>query len=373
MEMGVEGQRLTEEDELFILMQAGLYLTATRGYAAPEVRICYERAESLCHSLDRPLLLYLALISQWRYSHNTEKMSAALQIAERVHSLAQEQNEAALMIGAYRALACTIHYLGDFETARQYAMRGVQLWRSSSVQSPVEELHSPTVLCLCWEALSEWHIGEIALSQATMAQAISLAKELNDTNALALALWLAGSLAHFERNPVEVDRLASDLIELSTRQDFALWLAAGGVLRGWARGASGDAAAGISWIEDGIDDWRATGSRICVPYWLALKAEALHLAERTSEALDAIREAQVLVERFEERWWSAEIHRLHGVFLTALGAKEAQVDASFSEAIRIAREQKSVSLEKRAEATYAEYRRQRASGSGGRGFRLPLC
>ena len=32
-------------------------------------------------------------------------------------------------------------------------------------------------------------------------------------------------LAHFERNPAEVERLASDLIELSTRQNFALWLA----------------------------------------------------------------------------------------------------------------------------------------------------
>jgi len=42
------------------------------------------------------------------------------------------------------------------------------------------------------------------------------------------------------------------------------------------------------------------------------------------------------------------------------------------EAIRIAKEQESVSLAKRAEATYAEYRRQKASGSGGRGFRLPL-
>jgi hypothetical protein len=35
-------------------------------------------------------------------------------------------------------------------------------------------------------------------------------------------------------------------------------------------------------------------------------------------------------------------------------------------------ETKSVSLEKRAEATYAEYRRQKPGGSGGRGFRLPL-
>jgi Ser/Thr protein kinase RdoA (MazF antagonist) len=50
----------------------------------------------------------------------------------------------------------------------------------------------------------------------------------------------------------------------------------------------------------------------------------------------------------------------------------AQIEASFQEAIRIAKEQKSVSLEKRAEATYAEYHRQKASGSGGRGFRLPL-
>ena len=31
-----------------------------------------------------------------------------------------------------------------------------------------------------------------------------------------------------------------------------------------------------------------------------------------------------------------------------------------------------ITLEKRAEATYAEYRRQKASGSGGHGFRLPL-
>ena len=62
VETGVEGQSLTAEDQLFILMQAGLYLTATRGFAAPEARICYERAEPLCHSLNRPLVLFIALM-----------------------------------------------------------------------------------------------------------------------------------------------------------------------------------------------------------------------------------------------------------------------------------------------------------------------
>ena len=72
------------------------------------------------------------------------------------------------------------------------------------------------------------------------------------------------------------------------------------------------------------------------------------------------------------RDYYAQLHRLRGVFPAAIGADESQIEASFCEAIRIAREQKSISLEKRAEATYAEYRRQKAGGSGGRGFRLPL-
>ena len=84
------------------------------------------------------------------------------------------------------------------------------------------------------------------------------------------------------------------------------------------------------------------------------------------------REAEAFVERTEARWWCAELHRLRGVFLATLGAEETEVEASFRAAIRTAREQKSIPLEKRAEGTYAEYRRQKASGSGGRGFRLPL-
>jgi predicted ATPase len=372
-QVSVEGQSLTAEDQLFVLMQAGLYLTLTRGLGAPEARICYEHAEPLCHSLNRPLLLYSALMGQWVFSLVTEKMSATMQIAKRVYSLAQEQHDSALMIGGHRALAVTLYFLGDFEAARQYAMCGLQIWRSGGVHSPVEEFIAPAVHCLIFEALADWHFGETARCHATIAAAISLAKELNDMHALAVALFFwAAILGHFEGNPAEMARLASDLIELSTRQNFAFWLPGGEILRGWARSACGDAAEGLAWIEDGLRDYRATGSMLRMPYFLALKAEALHLVDRTSEALETIAEAEAWVERYEERWWCAELHRLRGVFLAALGADETQIEASFSEAIGFAKEQKSISLEKRAEATYAEYRRQKASASGGRGFRLPL-
>jgi hypothetical protein len=311
-------------------------------------------------------------MSQWVFSLATGKGSATMSIAERVYALAQGQNDSAIMIGAYSALAGTFYSLGEFELARQNAMCGLQIWRSGVVQSPVEEVYAPPVICMLLEALSDWHLGEISLCEATIAQATSLAKELNDTHALAVALLYATTLAHFERNPGKVARLASALIELCTRQNFAFWLPSGKILRGWARSASGSTAEGIAWIEDEIRNYRATGSMLRMTYFLALKAEALHSADWVSEALEAVTEALAWVERSEERWWWAELHRLRGVFLTAMGAEETQIEASFDEAIKIAKAQKSVSLEKRAEATYAEYHRQKASGSGGRGVRLPL-
>jgi hypothetical protein len=79
------------------------------------------------------------------------------------------------------------------------------------------------------------------------------------------------------------------------------------------------------------------------------KAEALYLANRTCEAFAAIKEAEELVERSGERFCSAELHRLSGVFLTALGA-EADIKASFCAAISIANEQNARSLAKTFES-----------------------
>jgi serine/threonine protein kinase/predicted ATPase len=378
---------LTAEDQLFILMQAGLYLSATQG-GAPEARVCYERAESLSHSLSRPLLLYSALIGQWRSSHATDNLSATIQIAQRVYSLAKEQNDSALLIGACNALAGTLYFMGDFESTHQYATLGAQIWRSQSVISHkragallpastdgvdgVQEVGASAVSVLCYEAQAKWHLGEIAASQMTAKEAISFATELNDMHGLAVALWHAAILAYYQGNPPEVERLASRSIELSSGHHFAHWLPQGEILRGWAQSTTGDITEGMSWIVEGIKNFRATGALRGLPFFLTLKAEALRLGGRTFEALEAITEAEALVERFGERLWRADLHRLRGVLLAETGADENEIETSFSEAIRIAKEQKSVPLEKHAEATYVEYRRLKASSPGGRGFRLPL-
>ena len=313
----------------------------------------------MCHSLDRPLVLFSALIGQWRYSLVTAKLAATMQIAKRAYCLAHEQSDAALLMGAFRILAVTLYFSGDFAFARRCARRGLQLWRAGGIKSRFEEVNSPAVVCLSFEALCEWHFGQIDSCEVKMARAICLAKELNDAYASAVALFHAGFAGHFQGNVSEVERLASDLIDLSTRQHFAQWRAGGKVFRGWARSASGSTAEGLTLIEEAIAEWRAPGSMLVVPYWLALKAEALHLAERLTEALEAVREAEALAEASGERWWLAELYRLRGMFLATTGADEAQIEEAFCKAISTAKRQKSTSLATRGEATYADYRRQK--------------
>src|SRR5271165_3320550 len=204
-------------------------------------------------------------------------------------------------------------------------MLGLQLWRSVGAQSPVVELDADAVTLLCCEAQFELQIGEIGTSQAAMAEAISLAKELNDTHGLASALGWAAHLGFVERNLAQVERFSSDLIDLATRHHFTQWMTIGAIYRGWARSVSGDTAEGIPRIEQGIRDLRATGTVLSLPYYLALKAEALYLADRTSKALEAINEAQALAERFEQRLVFSRLHRLRGVFLAALGARRTWI------------------------------------------------
>jgi predicted ATPase len=236
----------------------------------------------------------------------------------------------------------------------------------------IEELELPGIACFRYLALCEWHKDNVTSSQATIEEAILLARELNDIHGLAVALDIAASLACDERNLAKVELYSSEIIELSTRHRFAVFMATGAIYRGWALSAGGKSAEGIASIELGLRDHRATGDLEPAGYYLALRAEALFLADRSSEALEAINEAELLAERFGGRAFAAILLRLRGVVLAVMGAEETEIESSFSEAIRVAKQQKSILWAKRAEATYAEYRRQKASAAGGRGFRLPI-
>jgi predicted ATPase len=103
-------------------------------------------------------------------------------------------------------------------------------------------------------------------------------------------------------------------------------------------------------LEHGLNAWREKGSRLSVPYFLALEAEAHEALGQFDDARTCVAEAQTLVHRTGERWWLAELYRLEGGLLLASAGdrQEEEAETCFQQALGAAREQQAKSLELRA-------------------------
>ena len=73
----------------------------------------------------------------------------------------------------------------------------------------------------------------------------------------------------------------------------------------------------LAWtqLREGLFAWRATGAEAFRSHHLALLAEAYEKGGQAKEGLTAVNEALVFVERTDERFYEAELHRLKGELL----------------------------------------------------------
>jgi predicted ATPase len=85
-----------------------------------------------------------------------------------------------------------------------------------------------------------------------------------------------------------------------------------------------------------------------------LLADVCGHRNHTAEGLQALAEADTLIEQHEERWWEAEVCRLRGVLLLRQAVPQPEeAEACFQRALEVARRQQAKSLELRAAMSLA--------------------
>ena len=98
-----------------------------------------------------------------------------------------------------------------------------------------------------------------------------------------------------------------------------------------------------------IAAYRATGQERTLPLRLSLLAEAYREAGRAEEGLSLLEEPLGRIGRTREGWIEAELHRVKGELLLALPVPDhAGAEASYRQAIAVAREQSAKMWELRA-------------------------
>ena len=141
---------------------------------------------------------------------------------------------------------------------------------------------------------------------------LTLARELAHPYSLAYALGGAARVHQLRQEGQRTHEQAEAAITLCADQGFALYLAVGTIVRGWALAKQGQTKDGIAQIRQGLAGLRATGAEVFTPYYLALLAETYGRDGQAGEGLTVVGEALAIVDKNEERWWEAELYRLKG-------------------------------------------------------------
>jgi predicted ATPase len=322
----------------------------TRGHTAPEVEVAYTRARELCQQLGDSADVFPVLFGLWRFYVAQPDLPLTQELGEELLTLAQRTGEMPLNVVAHCALGFTSLCLGELIPARHHLETGAAHYDHLQQQTSMFRAgQDPGVGCLGYAASTLWLLGYPDQARTHAQNAMALATALNHPFSEAYALNFAAVMWQFRRDAQNAYEYAETAITLSTEQGFALWLALGTLLRGWALTAQGQLQEGVRQMHQGLTDWRASGANTLVPYFLAVLAEGYATINQIDTSLALLDEASNLIEKTQERWWEAEMMRLQGVLCLMQSIHNAtEAEVWFRQALEIAQRQQAKSLELRA-------------------------
>src|SRR4029453_6553191 len=170
-------------------------------------------------------------------------------------------------------------------------------------------------------------------------------------------------------------------IALASEQGVTVFLAQGMIFRGWAlaersgepEAGQGQREEGIAQMRQGLAVWQATGAKVFRPYGLALLAEASAHVGQIEEGITLLGEALAVAHDTGERRWEAELHRLKGELLLGRATgQDAEAEACFHQALAVARQQQTKSLELRAAVSLSRLWQQQGKRAEARELLAPI-
>jgi DNA-binding winged helix-turn-helix (wHTH) protein/tetratricopeptide (TPR) repeat protein len=233
------------QQELRLQIVLGVPLTATKGYAAPEVERVYTRALELCQQVRETSQTVQALLGLWVFYFVRAELQTAHRLGERCLHQAQNVQAADLLLDAHNTLGDTLFWLGELGSAREHLEQSLALHDPRRHHSYVfYDVTDPGVGSLCHLAWALWYLGYPDQALKRSHEALTLAQGLSHPYSLSFALNFAAALHCFCREERLTQERAEAAMTLSTEQGFPLWLAMGTILRGWALAEQGQGEEG---------------------------------------------------------------------------------------------------------------------------------
>jgi predicted ATPase len=229
------------------------------------------------------------------------------------------------------------------------------------------------VAALVNDALTLWILGYPDQALRRSHEACRLAEDLAHPHTLAYTFAHLAMFHQYRLDREEVRRHAEAATRISREQSFPFWLGAGLICQGWARTTRHQLAEPIPSMHEGLALYRTTDAAMWVPYFLTLLAEAYGAVSQPETGLRLLAEARTVMDSTQERFYEAEVYRVHGALVLAQAAdRHPLAETCFQHALDIARRQQARSWALRAAVSLSRLWQQHGKRDEARELLVPI-
>jgi predicted ATPase len=303
------------------------------------------------------------------------ELDKAGELAAEMLRLAGETRDQAHLWMAHEHMGETLYWRGEFRRAREHQQEVIRRYDSQEYWrlEHTEASGNPGVLTLCYLSWTLWLLGYPDQALTRSREGLALAQEFSGTYDEAFALGWGCAVLGMRGEWQAVLEQAEALIALSSEHGFPVFLGFGTFMRAAALANQGEVQEGIATMCAGREAMRHTGTALGAPQMLSLLAEAHGKAGQIEESLAVVAEALELAKKTGERAWEAEVHRLKGELLLARSpSDQAGAEASFRQALDVARHQSAKSWELGAATSLARLWQQQGRTDEARELLAPV-
>lgn len=330
-----------DRTELAILSQLGPALMSLHGWPATEVREVFERAGSVARRLQVSADLAPPLVGLWLYHLAKGQFDRADGISKKLFRIASELEDPDVLLQAHHAAWPTCFLRGRFTIAAGHIESAMALYdETRHVRHRYLYLgHDPAVCALAIGAVVQSVLGRGNEALRMERDVRELARRLQHAPSLAHTLWFVGEAQLARGDIARAAALADELLPLCEEHKLPQPRATALMFKGWALARSGETAAGLAKVEEGLAIWDGLGVRSYLPRALCLLAECQQLCGRHAEADDALNRGLAVAEESGEQWYVARLHALRGELFQVAVGDGREAEAALQAALGVAREQ----------------------------------
>jgi tetratricopeptide (TPR) repeat protein len=357
------------------LTHIGASLQAGRGYAAAEVAETYARARKACERLRNDDPLVPVLRGQWMFHLLRGEYETALQLADEMLALGM-RGDRPVPVGEGHLDRGLVHmYLGNFDLARAHLEEGFRRYQPPDPSDRVyEALGDGAVGALAYVAVVLWNLGYPDQSLERSDLSLERAQRVGGPVTRAQA-WGMRSVLHLSRaEPAEIGQWIGRTYSHSVDHDLGYWRAVSSLLSGWLQGRAGALRHGIARVQESLDAYLASGSRLGFPHFQILFADLRRAAGDCRGALDLLSAGEEYIEETGERFSESELFRFKGRVLMMGDAPDPDAaTVAFERAVASAHEQNAKMLELQAATRLVEHQRKIGAPSDAFDRVVALC